>query len=245
MNDLMNGIMGPIEVEEVVHTFNPNSGFLTTITPALITYDRDPVTLSDVGTIEKIMEYAEQTRSKVRSKKIAIGSIMTVTAVASAALAFFSGGTSVVATAGLGTKIFTGLGLLSAGHTVWDSIFDPEKRYSQFLYDHMANVLGRDCINFSALMRHGVPYMCGFGGKDYTQLKTLINHQWRDGNVLQRYATANDVEMFWIVSQGDLKLPSPIRELIKQSPAFGGLTKFYSLIANCSNFGDYSNSLYK
>jgi len=68
----------------------------------------------------------------------------------------------------------------------------------------MANVFGRDCINFSALYYHGVPYMCGFDGKDYTNLKTLVNHQWQGLGTVQRMATANDIEYKWILSDGDL-----------------------------------------
>ena len=68
----------------------------------------------------------------------------------------------------------------------------------------MSNVFGRDCINFSTLFYHGTPFMCGFDGVDYTNLKTLINHQWQGQGTLQRIATANDVEYKYLITQGDL-----------------------------------------
>ena len=50
------------------------------------------------------------------------------------------------------------------------------KKRQRFLYDQMAKILGRDCINFTTLIYHGLPYITGFEGVDYENLKTIIKH---------------------------------------------------------------------
>jgi hypothetical protein len=192
---------GPIEVAEVIHSFTPDKGFTTTITPSLITYDRDPVGLSDVETIGRMLDVADMKVNRARMHAAIMGTIALPFAVGGLGT-LFNSSSSIVAK-GLGglTGGVGGMGVLGA---IWDGTIGIEKRYTKFIYDSLANVFGRDCINFSALFYHGVPFMCGFDGVDYTSLTTLINHQWQGLSTIQRLATAKDVEYKWLLNTGEL-----------------------------------------
>jgi len=163
LEDYINDMHGVVEVEEVVHTFTPDRGLITTITPSLITYDRDPIQHEDVGIINRIYDIAE-TKRKVTNVKV-VGGILAATLGTTLAV---KGGQPVIGTA-LG-----GGGALAAISGL-KSIIGQD--YHKFLYEQMGNIIGRDCINFTALMYHGMPYMCGFDGLDYTSLKTLMIHK--------------------------------------------------------------------
>jgi len=190
IEDSMNNMDGPIEIEEVIHSFSPTTGYTTTLTPSLITYDRDPIAMSDLSVIHRILTTAESKRSSTRMWAFAQA---TAAGIASTfAIADIVGGTKI---GGIMTLIGTVPAMASS---LWNMVVGVEKRYNKFIYDHMANVFGRDCINFSALHYKDKPYMTGFGGVDYTNIKTLINHQWQGLGVIERLATSNDVEGKWI-----------------------------------------------
>lgn len=163
LEDYINDMHGVVEVAEVVHTFTPDTGLLTTITPGLITYDRDPIQMEDVAVINRIYDIA-QTHRKVAIKKAAFGSVAAV----EGALLALKGGQPI-----LGGGI--GAAGIAAGLSGLNGILG--NRYHRFLYDTMGNVLGRDVINFTALIYHSLPYICGFDGVDYTSLKTLMVHK--------------------------------------------------------------------
>lgn len=201
IDDTMNDLSGTVEVEEVIHSFTPTEGFTTTITPCLITYDRNPITMNDVGIMKRIMETGEQKRINYRRGSLILGAISAGLLVST--LANIANGTAFSKLSNIFGTAITGLGgLAGTVSSLYEGTVGVEKRYTKFLYDQMANVFGRDCINFSTLFYHGSPYMAGFDGVDYTKLKTLINHQISGLPLIQRLAVSNDAEAKWIIKNG-------------------------------------------
>lgn len=161
LQDYTNDIHGPIEVEEVIHTFTPDNGLRTTITPCLITYDRDPIQLEDVGVINRIYDRALKNRAFQIGKGV-LGVGLTVGGIINAVW----GSKALALEMGV-----VGLPL------AYNGIMGSTVRYHRFLYEQMGNILGGDVLNFTALIRKGAPFICGFDGLDYASLKTVINHQ--------------------------------------------------------------------
>lgn len=162
IQDYTNDMHGAVEVEEVIHTFTPDRGFRTVITPNLITYDREPIKLQDVQIIDQIYSYAgDIARIRFGMNAVAAGGAMLLAARLSPAIT------------PLGAII--GGGIAGAGF-LYNGTIGNYKKYHKFLYEKMGNILGRDCINFTTLLYHGLPFMAGFDGVDYTSLKTLMNY---------------------------------------------------------------------
>jgi hypothetical protein len=160
IDDRLNDMIGTVEVEEVIHSFTPERGFRTIITPNLVTYDRNPIQLQDVQIINQIYDfYISRKRSQLVFAGVGAG-IATAGGISAAGGNFIGGGVGAL----------TGLSIF------WNNTVNAYKKNHKFLYDMMGNILGRDCINFTALVYHGVPYVAGFNGVDYTNLKTLMNH---------------------------------------------------------------------
>jgi hypothetical protein len=157
IQDYTNDIHGAVEVEEVIHSFTPEGGFRTIITPNLITYDRDPLQLQDVQIVNNMYDFASAQRTK--------DLIALVGSLAAIGVGFMGG-----------PYVGAGVSLIAAP-IAWNSSVGAMSRYHKFLYDSMATTIGRDCINFTSLIYHGVPYIAGFDGVDYTNLKTLINQK--------------------------------------------------------------------
>jgi len=207
LEDNMNNMIGTIEVEEVIHTFNPQQGFITTITPNLITYDRDPIRMAELNMMKDVLSMGDDFRSYAQKQSV-FNLVKDVVATG-----FFAAQTSAgIATAetGIGLAWAGTFGLLtlsSAKATFTDIknlVVGNRNKYTSFLYDHFANLFGRDCINFTALTYHGVPFMGGFGNIDYTNINTIINHQSVEGNFTRRMANATDTQYLWMASGGDL-----------------------------------------
>lgn len=157
LQDYTNDMHGAIEVEEVVHSFTPDGGFRTVITPNLITYDRDPMQLQDVDIINNISEFANE-RAK---QDVVLGGLALVG----------------IGVGAIGGALTAGGAAITLGPIAFNSLIGGISRHHRFLYDQLGNILGRDCINFTALIYHGTPFMAGFDGVDYTDLKTLINQK--------------------------------------------------------------------
>lgn len=175
IQDYVNDMHGVVEVEEVIHTFTPDRGFKTVITPNLITYDRDPIQMQDIQVINQIYDFATTRRN------IDIG-------------ANFIAGAVAIAAGSRGGTVGLGIGALAAGLAAYNGTVGALKRHHAFIYDQMGHILGRDCINFTSLLYHGVPYMAGFDGVDYTNLKTLMNHSVVDiKNPITRYLAFSNV----------------------------------------------------
>jgi hypothetical protein len=78
----------------------------------------------------------------------------------------------------------------------------------------LGQVIGRDAINFTSLIYRGAPYMAGFDGVDYTNLKTLINHKVSGiKDPIRRYAAFDD-PFYAVISTdfnpSDISLPGAI-----------------------------------
>jgi len=158
ISDYTNDIHGAVEVEEVIHTFTPDRGFITTITPNLITYDRDPIQLQDIEVINNVLNVAND-RARAETL-ISFGTNMV-----GASTGFLLSGIGGIVTSTLAT-----------GNFLYNGIYNVIMKKQKFLYDQMAQILGRDCINFTTLIYHGLPYITGFDGVDYENLKTIIRH---------------------------------------------------------------------
>lgn len=161
IDDLMSDMQGAVEVEEVVHTFTPEQGFVTTITPSLIVYDRDPQQVEDTAIVNRVFS------DITTNKRVNIGKAAVGTAAALGGLAALFTPHKVIGAGSimLGTPLaFSGINGMTTG-------------YHRFLHDTMMEIMGGDVINFTALIYKGMPFMSGFEGVDYTNLKTLINHK--------------------------------------------------------------------
>jgi hypothetical protein len=178
IQDYINDMHGIVEVDEVTHTFTPDRGFMTTITPSLITYDRDPIQLEDIAVINRIFDMAEE-HKRITKSKMLWGSVA------------FAGGAALTLSKQPVFGGAVGIGGALAAFSGISSVLG--NRYHKFLYDSLGNILGRDVINFTALLYHGQPYMCGFDGVDYTTLKTLMIHKAENvNNLISRITTFMD-----------------------------------------------------
>ena len=204
LDDRVNDMTGAIEVEEVIHSFTPERGFRTTITPNLITYDRNPLQLQDTQIINQIYDYAqEQRRHAVGWTAVGAGMVI--------------GGALLAAYAG---QVVTGAGVALGGAPIlYNGLVGGYSRYHKFIYDMAGKILGRDCINFSALIYHGAPFMSGFDGVDYTSLKTLMNHKALGvrGNV-SRVMAFSDPFRDNIITNFNPKSGSAIKLLLSRIP---------------------------
>lgn len=200
IDDAINNMNGPVEVEEVIHSFSPAVGFTTTITPSLITYDRTPQAGNDIAQAKRLYEHSTNwwklfgatggaTQAGIAAAGIAVTGLIIGAAWSPVIIGASMIGTTLVACSSLYNA--------TLGHSF---------KYSQAVYDSMATVFGRDCINFNALSYHGIPYMTGFGGVDYTNIKTLINHQVAGLPLMQRLAASTDPEFYWVKNIGKFKM---------------------------------------
>ncbi len=200
LDDQMNNMLGTVEVEEVIQTFNPQQGFITTITPNLITYDRNPIRMAEINMINDILATGNNLRAA--RKRTAYGKSLAwgLASAASTVTAVGAAGTmgTVIGALGAVTGVYNSLSNLYTG--IWGA----DVQFTNFLYDHFGNLFGRDCINFSALTYHNSPFMGGFGGVDYANINSIINHQSQDGTFLRRMASANDRQYQWIATGGDM-----------------------------------------
>jgi len=169
LEDIMSDMSGCVEIEEVIHRFTPHEGFTTVITPSLITYDRDPIQMQDIAIINDINKKMNQKTAWSAGFGLAGAGVSAIGITGAAA--WISG----LITAG--TISATGVGALALIGFGTASMVGVIRQRTKFIYDQMANILGRDCINFTTLIYHGYPYVAGFEGVDYTNLKTLINHR--------------------------------------------------------------------
>lgn len=218
IQDYVNDMHGVVEVEEVINIFTPDRGYITIITPNLITYDRDPIQLQDIQVINQIYDYASSKKLTYTGASLTLASLGLLTAVGS-----FSSSNPIIKVGG------TTAGLLSTGFFLYNGLFNATMKYHKFLYDQMGNILGRDCINFTSLLYHGMPYIAGFDGVDYTNLKTLMNHKVADvKNPISRYLSYSDVfkaniTTGWNPEEYDLN-----RALARNIPIISDLTGFGS-----------------
>jgi hypothetical protein len=168
-------------VEEIIHSFTPDQGFITTITPRLITYDRDPEQIEDAAMISRIYETAESYR-RTKTGLAITGGALTIAGAATLAFApsnVLKGVGSIVGLAGIGL--------------MYNGIMGATKGYHRFLHDSMMEIMGGDVINFTTLIHKGFPMICGFDGVDYTSLKTLINHKAANvKGLINRYSSFKD-----------------------------------------------------
>lgn len=202
LQDYTNDMHGAVEVQEVIHTFTPETGFRTIITPNLITYDRDPIQLQDVQIINNISEFANH-----RAISDAI----------------VGGGAALLGTiAGWIGGPITGIPItLMTAPVLYNSTVGAYSRYHKFMYDQLGNILGRDCINFTSLIYHGSPYMAGFDGVDYTNLKTLINQKVENiQDPIARFAAFSDPLQSYITTNGNPQDINGVQSLINHFVPF-------------------------
>ena len=221
LQDNINDMHGAIEVEEVIHTFTPERGFRTTITPNLITFDRDPIQTQDIQIINQIYDFANARRTaSVIGNLIGFGSFATAAIASFAAVPATGGLAAVPAIVGGASSSVAALGFL------YNGLVGSYRRHHKFLYDQLGNILGRDCINFTSLLYHGQPYMAGFEGVDYTSLKTLMNHNVAGvQGPIARYAAFNDplgANIITDFNPQEFGLNKSLFEMWK-NPVFGGL----------------------
>jgi len=243
LDDVINDMNGPIEVEEVIESFTPNGGYRTIITPALITYDRDPITGRDISTINRMMTTLDTLRSKAKqtTKMQAAFGLLGIGGVGgNVARTLYKGGLSTVgAIGGWVTAAAVALGAITF---IYNGTLAIDKQYTKSIYAQMANLFGRDCINFSTLMYHGKPYMSGFDGVDYTNISTIINHQLAGEDFVTRLSAAKDTELLWILSGGDFSNLGFMEKLGTWFPNFDNTFKDKLYGVNLKRAAENSNT---
>lgn len=215
IEDLLNEVNGVVEIEEVVHSFTPDRGFTTTVTPCLITYDRDPRQIEDESIVNKMFTDASNNR------RFNIGK-------------FFVGGSAVLLA---GAACFTPIGPLAgittglmAAPFAFSGLNGMTTGYHRFLSDAMIEVMGGDCVNFTALVRKGMPMMCGFDGVDYTDLRTIINHKAQNvKGFINRISVFSDPYAAWLTTGFDPNKFGVTQALINKLPM---LKQFWTLKNN-------------
>ena len=138
--DYFNDMQGAVEVEEVIHRFTPEEGYTTTITPNMITFDRQSAELDDVATLNTIFTKAEQ---GLNIQRVVTGLTGGLAGVGNATLVASTIGRIPV----VGPWI-TGAGFAAIGATVgWNAFGSITEQGTSFVYEQMANTIGRDCID--------------------------------------------------------------------------------------------------
>ena len=189
IEDYTNDLHGAVEVEEVVHSFTPDRGFRTVITPNLITYDRDPIQMQDLQVINDVFKVANNSRRLVLQGLANSGWDLAAQGIIASVMGFIGKAKGagfakpfLDSLVGLGAKSGWGkvLGLAvtatTLGPAAYNGVVGTKDRQGKFLMDAFAKIWGRDCVNFTTLIYKGLPFITGFGGVDYTNLKALINH---------------------------------------------------------------------
>lgn len=226
LQDYTNDMHGAVEVEEVIHTFTPDRGFRTIITPNLITYDRDPIQMQDVQIINQIYDFANADNLARTIGASALG-IVSITEGGLLAAGGYAGITAAGAGAGaiaggiIGATGGVGLAALGLAF-LYNGVVGSYIKTNKFLYDQMGNIMGRDCINFTSLLYKGVPFMAGFDGVDYTNLKTIMNHNVANvKNPISRYLAFGDTFLANITTGGDPSQYGILKNLFGGIPVIG------------------------
>ena len=177
--------------------------------------------MRDTDTIQRVLTTLDTLRSNSRRNVMA-------TALFSSALLLAGTGATVL---GAGTPLSIGGaaaalgGVIGLVNQIYSGTIGIDKQYTKSVYSQMANLFGRDCINFSTLFYHGAPYMSGFDGVDYSNIQTVINQQLAGEGLITRLASAGDTELAWILSSGDFS----------QLGFFDKLGLFFPIIGNIQN----------
>jgi len=148
MYDDITNMDGPVEVEEVVHSFSSERGYTTTIVPNLVIYDRDINTQADLLYLEMLGRY----RSHRLGWDIVIGGgkALGKTAIVAATAALFS---LAVPAAILGGTYF----IIKGGWNIFEN-------YANQTIGMAGIIAGNNPLTFAYLNYNGKPYIAGMEG---------------------------------------------------------------------------------
>lgn len=211
IDDIVVDMKGSFEVEQVIHRFDSESGFISIIKPNLITHVQNPDSMMDEAIIDEIMRLA--TRK----------AIMSFAGNALFPLDFPTNmfiGLGPVAAGAHGTKILGSLseksvdlakkmGLKLPGLTKTTAILSKYSNpimitasllygawkglssYSTFVVDSIGKLYGRNAIWFAPLLYKGEPYVAGLDGyKEDTYFQHIIHLM--NGTLVQRIGMQKD-----------------------------------------------------
>lgn len=163
--DTYNEIIGPVDVEKVVHFFSKNTGFITEITPDLCVHANESACLLTIDAIGQVLSLGHTYTGAIYKAKVLThgkfwgtaemaGDVLKVGA-GTAAGGFVAAGvlTPVVMFGGLALSIYGGLKLLRSA-------------------------VGRFPIIATPLLRQGKPYISGMQYSEIDGLVSHINGEW-------------------------------------------------------------------
>lgn len=160
--DLVNNIYGIFEVKAVTHHYSYDSGFTTTIVPALITYVNDKRDIFDSGyLLRRIMH---RTGYSLASKVLAgIGGTAATGITVGVALA-----------ASVAAPIIGAIALVGGAATL-AAIAKVEHEFAKYAFRESKTIYGRHAIGFIPIFKGGKPYVGGIGGYRKTSYGDVIS----------------------------------------------------------------------
>lgn len=201
LDDIINDMKGSFEVEQVIHRFDTESGFITIITPNLITHVQNPDLLKDESVVNEIMRIASikgitsalgntilpldpgvvgllgalpvYAQGKVANTELFKKSVNFISSKSTTASSIFSTAGKVLGPAAI-------IGTLLYG--AWKGL----SSYSDSIFESVGKLYGRNAIWFSPMKFKGEPYIAGLEGyKENTFMQHII-HKMNQGPIIQR-----------------------------------------------------------
>lgn len=208
LDDIVNDMSGSFEVEQVIHRFDTQNGFITILKPNLITHVQNADAMADQAIVSEIMKIASN-KAKFSSfgnaimpvdfptnlfigALPAIGSKMTgkvaTTAIEGIGKLFKNtAATSAIAT-GAGSAILPAAIIGSALYGAWKGF----SAYSDFIVESVGKLYGRNAIWFAPLKYKGKPYVAGLDGYKEDTYTQHVLHRMRETNPIQRLGYAHN-----------------------------------------------------
>jgi hypothetical protein len=230
--DYSNGMFGPVEVGEIIHTMSPEIGFTTKIKPNLIVRQKDKFDEQELFYIRKMVE----TASVITIPKYGIGALFGA-AGASTGLLGLSSAIGTLTTAGTATILGIAgaglLGVISAAGLLLGAGAILAFGYKALTYPTkqavmtMNNTLTRDSLTLIPLTYKGMPYVAGIDGyrKDgpITHMYSMLSYKGAGDRLItsafERFAYANapyEAEYFTKYLNN-----SPLKAAIRTTIGFG------------------------
>jgi len=167
MYDFVNDMSGPFQVKQVIHHFSPETGFVTKITPMLISHCQNYQSTLNTNYMNFIMAWSLVKgaghallgplslyggRAALRYGGRVLGKVMAKTAF-----------TSSIAAGVVGSSAGIILPIASAAIIGW-TIFDVARSVGLTYNKELGKLIGRQPINITPLMYYGQPLLAGLEG---------------------------------------------------------------------------------
>ena len=163
--DYVNDMHGSFEAGRVIHSFTPQTGFITRIKPDLIANQKDKFNEEEIFIGSQLMGealvkgWADYGIGFI--KNAAIGGAILNTAYAGATTLAPGAVTAIGTATGITMGVATGVGFVAIGGYLGYKGF---KNYHERIVMTMNNIIGRDSIDIMPIMYRNLPYVAGIEG---------------------------------------------------------------------------------